>query len=122
MHRPRNDIRRTIASALLAVFLVGGLLAPIVHRAHHGLLWATLHAETTQECDHAQHGDSFEVNVPDLLDDDCLLCVRHVLHFDAAHAPPTTYHDGASYAVLRQAPPDTPHFTLLPIRGPPLTS
>ena len=118
MHRFGHDISRMSASALLAVFLMGGLLAPVVHRAHHGQTWGKQHAETPEACDHTQHSDGFETTVPDLLDDDCLLCVRQ-LHFDEPQTSPDIYHDYSGYLLPQRLAPDTPHFSYLSIRGPP---
>ena len=118
MHRFGHDISRKSASVLLTVFLLGGLLAPVVHRAHHGQTWGTQHAEAPETCDHTQHSDSFETTVPDLLDDDCLLCARQ-LHFDEPQTSPDIYHDYSGYLSPQRLAPDTLHFFYLSIRGPP---
>ncbi len=118
MHRFGHDISRKSASALLVVFLIGGLLAPVVHRAHHGHMWGAQHADAPETCDHTQHSDSFETTVPDLLDDDCLLCVRQ-LHIDGPQTPPDVYHDYSGYLSPQRLALDTSHFSYLSIRGPP---
>ena len=118
MHRSRHDIRRKGASALLVVFLIGGLLAPVVHRAHHSQTWGTQHVDASETCDHTQHSDGFETTVPDLLDDDCLLCIRQ-LHFGEPQTSPDAYHDFSGYLSSQRLAPDTPHISYLSIRGPP---
>ena len=77
---------RASVNVLLGVFIVGGLLGPIVHRLHHGITWAALHADVAESCDHSRHGDRFEITVPDFLDEGCLLCVRQILHLDETQA------------------------------------
>ena len=118
MHRSGHDIRRKSASTLLVVFLLGGLLAPVVHWVHHGQTSAKLLSEAPEPCDHTQHGDSFETPTPDLHDDDCLLCV-HQLHFDEPQTSQDAYHDYSEALSPQRLAPDTPHFSYLSIRGPP---
>ncbi len=118
MHRSGHDIPRKSASVLLAVFLIGGLLAPVVHRTHHGQTWTKLQAEAPEICDHTQHGNGYETTIPDLLDDDCLLCVRQ-LHVDEPQTNPDVYHDYSGDLSPQRLTPDTSHFFYFSIRGPP---
>ena len=67
---------------LLAVFVTGGVLMPLVHRAQHGQLSDQQNPSASAACDHRQHGSSFEDFFSDVVDDDCRLCVR-LLHFGA---------------------------------------
>lgn len=90
---------RTISAlVLLLVFVGGGVLAPTVHRIHHGT--AANHtappSTTDATCDHAQHGVAFEVVPPALHDDPCVLCDRHFTSLVAS--------TGQAVALLRDTP------------------
>jgi hypothetical protein len=91
-------MRTVSALTLLLVFVSGGVLAPTVHRMHHGT--ATNHAASRLSadamCDHAQHGVAFEVVPPSLHDDPCVLCDRHLTFLVAS--------TGQAAALLRDAP------------------
>lgn len=67
---------RKAAWLQLAVFVLGGLLTPTLHRASHVQHTPPVPAEA---CDHAQHGVAFEHAVPSYDDDLCALCSRHLL-------------------------------------------
>jgi hypothetical protein len=117
----RSTIRTVSALVLLLVFVGGGVLAPTVHRIHHGT--ATNHAASRLSadamCDHAQHGVAFEVLPPALHDDPCVLCDRYFTSLavpdgqvaaslrDAAHVPGA---DGLLFSLSS---------TRTTIRGPP---
>ena len=118
MHRSGHDISRKSASALLVVFLIGGLLVPVVHRAHHGQVWAKLHTEAPEACDHTQHSSGFEATIPDFIDDDCLLCVRQ-LQFDGPHTSLIAFHNISDYVLYQRLVSAVRHVFLLSIRGPP---
>lgn len=114
-----HRIHRLSVNVLLGVFIVGGLLGPIVHRIHHGLASADLHADVAESCDHSRHGDRFEAEVPDFLDEDCLLCVRQVLHFDETQVSlqaPLVFAAYAPYVPVHFPATPLPSFL---IRGPP---
>ena len=105
---------------MLAVFVTGGVLTPLVHRAHHGQLSAQQNATASAACDHKQHGSSFEGFVSDVVDDDCLLCIR-LLHFGA---PQTVLQSILDFAPFRTGPffvANAPLASLASIRGPPDT-
>ncbi|MFQ5571395.1 MAG: hypothetical protein ACE5G0_17090, partial [Rhodothermales bacterium] len=78
MNPRRHD--QSVAWLLLTVFLFGGLLAPVLHRAYHGLTWTALKggSDTATECDHSRHDAAFEHDALSLLDDQCPQCQRHV--------------------------------------------
>lgn len=114
-----HDTSRLSAAFLLTAFLAGGLLGPALHRAHHGLLWAKLHADAAQTCDHSLHGDGYENVAPAFFEDQCPLCFRQVFHFDGPETSPTAYQDFSGYAPHRQQAPETPLLSLPSIRGPP---
>lgn len=121
MRLARSDNRTLTAFGLLAVFVVGGVLMPVLHRAHHGLEWAHLRGDTTaaEACDHARHGDGFEVRLPAFHDDLCALCTRQLvslLYADVgiqarqAYAPflaqvPSFVADASDAHFLIRAPP-----------------
>lgn len=119
MHHPEHDISRASAAFLLVAFLVGGLLAPALHRVHDGLLWATQHAGVPETCDHSQHDDSYEDVAPLSFEDQCPLCIRHLMHLDGLQAGLTAYQDFSGYTGPAQLAPETPPFSLPSIRGPP---
>jgi hypothetical protein len=84
-HDPDN--RKLTALGLLVVFVVGGLLMPVLHRADHGLQWANLRGDVTaaEACDHSRHGDGFEATLPAFHDDLCALCTRPLVSLLDAH-------------------------------------
>ncbi len=112
-----RDIRRLSATALLAVFLAGGLAAPVAHRAQHGNLAAARYADAPDACDH-RHGVSYEEPVSDKLEDDCLLCIRP-LAFDNPQTRPHAYIDFSPHAWHARLTPDSHLFSRNSIRGPP---
>jgi len=122
MHPFGHDIRRASAALLLAVFLVGGLVAPAVHRAEHSLSWAKVKAETSETCDHSEHDVTYEAHPPAFLDDDCLLCVRHLVYIDGPQPGLVTYLDHTAYQLPEQLVLYALHLSLAPIRGPPATA
>ena len=75
-------------------------------------------AEAPDPCDHTHHNDSYESHDFDLLDDDCLLCVRQLL-FDDPQFSPDADHHFSGFAWLLWITPDKTHINLLSIRGPP---
>lgn len=78
-----SNIRGIIASVTLAVFVFGGVVAPVLHRIQHGLTWETLQSapEDATDCDHSQHDVSFETAVSLSHDVQCTLCRRLVDSF-----------------------------------------
>ena len=119
MHHSEHDISRASGAILLVAFLVGGLLAPVVHRAHHGLTWAELRTDVPETCDHSQHDDGYEDVAPTFFEDQCPLCFRHLVHLDGLQAGLTAYQDLSGYIRPVALVPETPPFTLPAIRGPP---
>ena len=80
-HRATRSIH---ALVLLLSFVVGGVLAPTVHRVQHGTLADRPASQQSQAaCDHARHGVAVEVVPPELHDDPCVLCARHYLSLAA---------------------------------------
>lgn len=102
MHLRHHRLRQQTALLLLAVFVFGGLLGPVLHRASHGLVWSDLRgsapAASDVACDHDAHPARFEVTVPDLHDDLCPLCVRHLVSLDPVEARPVSLKD--TYTVV----------------------
>lgn len=82
-----QDNRTLTAFGLLVVFVVGGLLMPVLHRVDHGLQWADLRGDATaaEACDHSRHGDGFEATLPAFHDDLCALCTRQLVSLLNAH-------------------------------------
>lgn len=115
--RPRYDIVQCRAIMLLAVFMVGGLLGPVLHRVHHGFAWDHLRGDTP--CDHSQHEARLEVSVPPLHEDLCLQCKRHIDYLSIAkvsigtvdHVAAFVADDGSHLSSIQDA--------LFLIRGPP---
>ncbi len=115
--RPR--ILQANALLLLAVFMAGGVLVPVLHRVHHGLTWAHLRGGTAAACDHARHDDSVEQPVSSFQEDPCPLCQRHV---DYALQPSLTSvetHWDDTPAAQGSDPAASLAFLAFLIRGPP---
>ncbi|HUF10992.1 MAG TPA: hypothetical protein VMO47_16850 [Rhodothermales bacterium] len=119
MHRFVRDINRATAALLLAVFVVGGILAPSVHRAVHSVEYAVVSMEAAHACDHSSHADAYENDRPDPLDEDCLLCVRQAMSVNAPHLLHVGYQDSGDYQFRERTAPDKLHLSFSPIRGPP---
>ena len=119
MRPSEHDISRISAAFLLVAFLVGGLLAPVVHRVHDGLMWAMEHPVVPETCDHSGHGDSYEDVAPVSFEDQCPLCIRHLTHFEGLQKGLTAYQDFSGYPWTVQLAPETSHFSHPSIRGPP---
>lgn len=103
--------------ALLLGFLVGGVIGPAFHQALHGLE----NAAAAEICAHTPgEAAPHDHTLPDLTTDQCLLCDRDqtILHATAY----ISYLRGESsvYAARQAASPETPHLSLIPIRGPPV--
>ncbi|HMB93763.1 MAG TPA: hypothetical protein VKP65_23120 [Rhodothermales bacterium] len=116
------DNRTLTAFGLLAVFVVGGLLMPALHRAHHGLAWADLRGDTSaaEACDHSRHGDGFEATLPDFHNDLCALCHRHELSVEGLWSQSSALLLFGTYEErVVSSPVSVPFFDLL-IRGPPV--
>ena len=82
MHANRLYHRKLTALGLLAVFMVSGVMMPVLHRVEHGLAWAELRsgdATAAEACDHSRHGDGFEATLPAFHDDLCALCTRQMV-------------------------------------------
>ena len=124
MHCNRLDNRKLTAYGLLAVFVLGGLLMPVLHRAEHGLAWAELrgNASAAEACDHSRHGDGFEATVPTFHEDFCALCTRQVVSLLYAEDGVQTRQAFAPF--LAQAPAFVARGTdaFLSIRAPPFAA
>ncbi len=119
MYKTGHDIRRKSASILLVVYLLGGLLGPVVHWVHHGQTWAEHLAEAPAPSGDTPRSDGFAASGPDHHDDDCLLC-DHQLHASVAQtSPDLSDHAYSGYLLPQRFAPDTPHFFYFSIRGPP---
>ncbi len=112
-----RDVRQTSASALLVVFLAGGLAAPVAHRAQHGSVAAARYQDAPDACDH-RHGNGFEEPVSDMLDDDCLLCIRP-LALEDSQSQPDAYVDFSPHSTHARLTTVSPTFSRISIRGPP---
>lgn len=120
MLQTKHDIRQARAVFLLTLFVIGGMLAPMLHRAHHGIAWAEQRAGSV--CDHLQHGDRFEETLPEYHADQCLFCLRHQVWIAGFGDEITAFHEHQEFAPSERSIPATSFYTLLSIRGPPRVS
>lgn len=118
-----HRLKQQTALLLLVVFVFGGLLGPVLHRASHGLVWSDLRgpasAASDAACDHDAHPARFEVTVPVLHDDLCPLCVRHLVSLDVVEARPVSLKDTDTVVCSCMDIVQTTIFSSHLIRGPP---
>ena len=88
MHRYFRHIT-WLKGFLLGAFLLGGVLAPVIHEAQHGLEWAEINA-TYAGCAHSTHGANFDDHHSVISLDICPFCYHR---WDAffAQPPPRTF-------------------------------
>lgn len=111
-------IRYFCTTALLTVFVAGGVLVPFLHQAHQGHLSAEQYANAPDACDHKRHGDSFEVFLTDIVHDDCLICVR-LLQIGDPQTILQPYHDFTTFRTSPLVNAEASHVSIISIRGPP---
>lgn len=118
-------IYRLRAAFALALFLGGGLAAPAVHRALHGLEYAQARHEAAAQTDHV-HTDGTGLTVPltgiDLAHDLCVLCLPKQDTGPSLPAAPSPFGADRAFASLRPLAPAMAARALLPIRGPPVVA
>ena len=116
-------LRRISALLALAAFVAGGLVAPAVHRAAHGIEHAEIRQHIAAQTDHVhvEGVAAFTVSLDGLGSEHahCTLC----LPTQHGHAPipalPLLVTTNRSFAPQHPAAPATVVLALLPIRGPP---
>lgn len=110
-----------VASFLLALFVVGGLVAPVVHRAEHALHVAERHAAAEQaghvHTDFAAFSTAFQYYAPHDLA--CILCSTVSVWTGLQQASLTRDADLASFFVEAADLPSSTAFLRWSIRGPP---
>ncbi len=101
------------------MFLTGGVFAPVLHRAQHGLEWHHEKGSDADRCDHSDHGAAFEESLGDLADNPCTLCTvkkeyrtAFIEAFGFSLRPATD-------SLLRHKLTSTPRQFTRGIRGPP---
>ena len=117
-----SSFRHVSALAALVAFLGGGLVAPVLHRAAHGIEHAhDRHAAATQT-DHV-HADGVGLTVPlegfDAPHDLCVLCLPKTSRAAALAVAPAPFAAEHAFASPHRAAPEALAQALLPIRGPP---
>ena len=75
MFRPSSRRLRCLSLTLVTSFVLGGFLAPLLHRAQHVSLDRDHSAESGHA--HAACGEICFAPVTEDFDEDCLLCVRN---------------------------------------------
>ena len=111
--------RRWPAALLLAAFVAGGFLAPLVHGVQHDL--AETAANYPAHCDHSQHEARFEIVHQQLDVDSCVLCSRQVEKPTGSPTPESEKFDSPfSYGVGQTTIGNETDRVCHPARGPPL--
>ena len=110
---------RHIASALLAVLLLGTVIVPIVHDVHHVIeqLWPDEHGHVHPDyealLDHSQHRLDTHI--------DCILCSTQITHdLDVADFNPILVKQPRSTIQNPELRVATSLLTVLLVRGPPV--
>ena len=115
-------IRRISAVLALVAFLGGGLVAPVLHRAAHGVEHAEARHAAATQTDHV-HADGTGLTVPlegvALGHDLCVLCLPKTSQTPTLAVAPSPFAAEHVFALPPRTTPTVSAQALRPIRGPP---